>query len=99
MTQDERRAAFVAEAVALFEQDGFQVADLSALVVKSMEYVGTYEGWAGADKKKEAIQVIDEVLKHFDLPGPDALVRPVIMMFVPGIIDKLVDATKDKFKF
>lgn len=95
MTQEEKRAAFVAELLVQYK-DGLSVSDLWPTAVACMEYVGQYEDWAGADKKAEVLAILKEVLASTDGPGPDALVDPLAGMLLSHGIDYIVEAARGK---
>lgn len=79
--------------------DGFQVSDLWTSIPTAMNIVESFTELTGEQKKDKVIRIIDQLLGKFDLPGPDWITKKVIMWFVPGAIDNLVDAAKGKFNF
>lgn len=68
-------------------------------ITKAMEFVGSYEGWSGADKKEEVLKILRVLLDKTDSAGPDFLVHPFIEMAAEWGIDSLYDAFKGKFAF
>jgi len=98
MSQDERREQLVKDILAKFE-DGVQIKDAWEVLTAAMTYVGQFEDWSGADKKKEALRILEEVLAQTDSPGPDAITDRLIMFGADKAIDYLYDAFKGKFNF
>ena len=88
----------VEQIAALFD-DGFQWKDIWDAVPMTMQLVGSFEDLDGPAKKDKVLQIIDKLLDKIDLPGPDWIAKKIIMWFLPGAIDKLVDAAKGKFNF
>ena len=96
MSREERIEAAVEAALKPLD-DGFQIHDIWDMVTNIMENAEEWVGLtSGQDKKEFAMEVIEIVLKHdsVDLPGPDWVTRPVIMWFLPSIIDKFVALVK-----
>jgi hypothetical protein len=79
--------------------DGFQMEDLWEVIPTTMNIVESFKDLSGTEKKEKAVAILDKVLDKFDLPGPDWITKKVIMWFLPGAIDKLVEAAKGKFNF
>jgi hypothetical protein len=87
------------DAIAETFSDGFQVEDLMTAIPHAMQVVASFEGLSGAEKKEKVIHIVGGLLDKFDLPGPDWITKKVIMWFIPGVIDKLVDAANGRFSF
>ncbi len=88
----------VDQVAGLFE-DGFQWKDIWDAIPMVMELVEDFEGLDGAAKKERALKIIDKLLDKIDLPGPDWISKKIILWFLPGVMDKLIDAAKGKFNF
>lgn len=97
MSQEERREKFVSELLDLYK-DGIQGKDFMDALVKTMEYVGQYADFSGADKKAEVLAILQVVLDKTDSPGPDAITDRVVMWIAPQAIDYIVSAARGKFK-
>lgn len=98
MSQAEQRQQLVKDVLAKFS-DGVQISDAWEIITLSMAYVGQYKDWSGADKKKEVLSILEEVLAETDSPGPDAITDRLIMYGADKAIDYLYDAFKGKFNF
>jgi len=84
--------------VGLFD-DGFQLQDVWDAIPAAMELAEGVGGMDGAQKKERVLKIVDKLLDKVNLPGWDWLTKKAIMWFVPGVIDKLVDAAKGRFSF
>jgi len=78
-------------------EDGFQFADIFKLVPKAMKIVEQVQGMSSEDKKTTAINLIDYVLDHVDVPGPDFIVTPIIKAVAPYVIEVIIAASKGEF--
>ena len=67
----------------------FEVVDGTTTVLQSIS------GLTGAEKKAEVIKAAlrfwDDVLAEKDLPGPDAIIDPVIRASIPAIVGALIE--------
>lgn len=96
MSRKKRIEAAVESALKPLE-DGFQIHDIWDMITNIMENAETWVGLtSGTDKKEFALEVIEIVLGHeaIDLPGPDWISKPIIMWFLPSLIDKFVSLVK-----
>lgn len=99
MTHEERRKLLVQETIANFS-DGFEAKDLLETFRKAMELVGSHQDWTGADKKKEVLAIVEEILAQTDTPKlPDFIIDPAIMWVASSAVDWIYDNLKDKFDF
>lgn len=98
MTNEEKRKLFVAEVVALYA-DGFSFGDVLETLKKSMVYIGQYDDLTSADKKKEVLSILEEVLAHVDTFGPDAISEWFIMQGASYAVDWIYENFKDKLSF
>jgi hypothetical protein len=99
LTTEEKREFFVNDVIKTWHEDIPFYKKAWGTVTKAMEFVGAYEGWSGADKKKEVLEIIRLVLDKTDSPGPDFLVDSFIEQAAEFGIDYLYDAFKGKFAF
>ncbi len=75
--------------------DGFQLADLAAIVGEACEIAETLEDLDGSSKRAVAIRLIERVIDETDTPWlPDALVDPLLKVLVPSFVDVIVGASK-----
>lgn len=79
--------------------DGFQLSDIWDAIPKTMEIVEGLGGLDGEAKKERVLKIISLLLDKVNLPGWDWLTKKAIMFFLPGVIDKLVEASKGHFNF
>lgn len=68
-------------------------------LTKIMVFVGNYKDFTGADKKEEALAILELLLKKTDSPGPDFVVDAAILWIAEAVIDALYDAFKGEFDF
>lgn len=87
----EAAADRIAEALA----DGFQLADLAAIVGEACEIAETLDDMDGPSKRAVAISLIERVIDSTNTPWiPDALVDPLLKVLVPSFVDVIVKASK-----
>jgi len=99
LTTEEKRSFFVNDLVAAWEPTTGWSTKLWNSITKAMVFVGNYPGFSGSDKKAEVLKIVELLLERTDSPGPDFIVDKFILWAVSGAVDKLVDASKDKFAF
>jgi len=101
LTTEEKREFFVQDILNLWrEQKDIPFYKKTwGTLAKSMQFVGNYKDWSGADKKAEVLKILDVVLAKTDSPGPDFLVDRFIAEAAEFGIDYLYDAFKGRFKF
>ena len=100
LTTEEKREFLVTDLLTVWEKSEDPVAKkVWTALVAIMVFVGGYEDFAGADKKEEAVAILELLLEKTDSPGPDFVVDPAIVWAVEYGIDALYDAFKGKFAF
>jgi len=81
--------------ITIMETVGF----VSSLTEKCMKVARVVPDATGAQKKEAVrtavISLWDKVLRPMDLPGPDAVIDRLVDMFLPVVLDFIID---DKFK-
>jgi len=82
-----------ADAITAAFADGFQFEDLFKVIPMVMEIVEKVEGASGEEKKQTAIAIIDYVIDNTDLPGPDAILDPILKKAAPFVIELIIKAT------
>lgn len=87
-------AKIAAQSVVEVFADGFQWTDLFKVVPMVMEIVEKVQGMSGPEKRASALKIINFVLDETDLPGPDAILDPILKKAAPYVIDLLIAATK-----
>lgn len=78
--------------------DGFQWTDLFKVVPMVMEIVEKVGGASGEEKKATALAIINYVVDSTDLPGPDALLDPILKKAAPFVIELVISASKGKIE-
>lgn len=101
LTTEEKRELFVIDVLKVWQEQKDESFYKRAwgTVTLAMQFVGNYEGWTGADKKQEVLEILKVVLEKTDSPGPDFLVDRFIAEAAEFGIDYLYDAFKGKFAF
>lgn len=79
--------------------DGFQLSDIWDALPMCMEIVESFGTLSGSEKKEKVLKIFDTLLDRVNLPGWDWLTKKAILWFLPGVIDKLVSASKGEYKF
>ena len=76
--------------------DGFQLRDLATLIGVVVSVAELFE-LTGEEKRAVAIRLGERVIRETDTPWlPDSLTDPLMIRFLPTVIDLVVDATKGK---
>lgn len=78
--------------------DGLSWDDAYNTIAVAMEVAEDVKGIDGPAKKKLALDLLGALLSRVDLPGPDAIVRPVLLMAAPYVMDLIATATRGGFK-
>lgn len=100
LTVEEKRHFFVKEMIALYNDTSKPAQQkIWEVTTSAMEFVTHYEGWSGANKKQEVVEILREFLAQTDQPGPDFVVDKAILWMAEYGIDYLYDAFKGKFDF
>ena len=98
--QEEQRVALVVKLVHDWKHNPDKAGKKIWETLKTvMEFVGSYKGFAGADKRRLVLDTFHEFLKQTNSPGPDFVVDPAILWAVEYGVDYLCDAAKGKFSF
>jgi hypothetical protein len=98
--QEAKRKKLVADLVSDWNTNPDKAAKKLWEALKTiMEFVGSYPGFAGADKRRLALDTFHEVLQQTNSPGPDFVVDPAILWAMEYGVDYLYDAFKGKFDF
>lgn len=101
LTVEEKREFFVEDTLKVWREhsDWPFAKKIWETVTRTMQFVGHYQDWEGADKKAEVLKILEGVLDKTDSPGPDFIVDWIIGEAAEFGVDYLYDAFKGKFAF
>ena len=100
LTKEDFREFFIRDLLKLWREEEQPFYSRSwDTVARTMQFVGNYKGWSGADKKAEVLEILSIVLDQTDSPGPDFIVDRFIQQAAEWGIDYLYKAFKGEFSF
>jgi hypothetical protein len=77
--------------------DGISWDDVYSVIPKAMVVAEGVEGLTGPEKKALALTLLKSLLDKLDLPGPDVVVKPLMLTVAPFVIDLVISASRGDF--